>query len=101
MREFLEKTEETSKREAMALGLTEDMLKEHIWNDQDVKLRPLSPFNYQAETTLNYLRKQIFKGISASDAFNKIKGLNAYHIEAIGLGLARKDLEGHNWNEVD
>ena len=99
MREFLEKTEETSKREAMALGLTEDMLKEHIWNDQNVKLRPFSPFNYQAETTLNYLRNQIFKGTPASDAFNKIKGLNAYYIEAIGLGLAREDQrEGHAWD---
>jgi hypothetical protein len=43
MREFLEKTEEASKREAMALGLTEDMLKEHIWNDEDVKLNFGSP----------------------------------------------------------
>jgi BarA-like signal transduction histidine kinase len=96
--------EEKYKNEAIKLGLPKSELQGHAWNDDGPDLQLSNRNNYQAEATLNYLRKRPVD-VSVSEAMDQIRGLSAYQIEAmeldrsIGRSLTREQLlQGHNWN---
>jgi hypothetical protein len=87
-------TPNTFQIQAIDLGLTQDQLAGHNWDNLDTA-------GYTAVTTLNYLKKQISQKEDPSTAFDKIKGLNGLQIQAIDLGLTREQLAGHNWDNRD
>ena len=96
--------ENDCKEKALALGLDKDQLEGHAWNNKDANLELITRKNYQAEATLNYLRKRP-DDVSVSQAMDQIRGLTAYQIEAmeldrsIGRSLTREQLlQGHDWD---
>lgn len=80
--------------QGMTLGLTKEQAQTFKWENGCL-------FGNIAESAIKYLSDQCSKGIPAPQALGEIKDLNGFQIQAMTLGLARKDLEGHIWdNEI-
>ena len=80
--------------QGMTLGLTKEQAQTFKWENGCL-------FGNIAESAIKYLSDQCSKGTPAPQALGEIKDLNGFQIEAMTLGLAKKDLEGHIWdNEI-
>ncbi len=79
---------------AESLGLTMEQALaggRHIWNDKDDSGKI-------ASSTLKYLSLPRPADVTIQQAFEEIKGLNGFRIQAMCLGLTREQTDGHYWS---
>ncbi len=80
---------------AFVMGVTPAQMQDHFWGSDSSGLRD------NGSTTVDFLRKAIENGVAPDEAMNKIKGLKFDEIIAVGLGVSREQLEGHDWSQTN